>query len=93
MLKKEDVLKVSKLARITISDSDAEEYGAQFQKILEYFEALSSVNTDSVAPLTTPVTIDLFMREDKITQTNSVEDIISNAPDMRGNLFKVPPVV
>lgn len=93
MLKKEDVLKVSKLARIDISENDAEEYGAQFQKILEYFEALSAVNTDNIHPLTTPVTVDLFLREDQVTQKNTVEDVISNAPDIRGSLYKVPPVV
>lgn len=93
MLKKEDVLKVSKLARLSISEQEASEYGDQFQKILEYFNALSAVNTDNVVPTTTPVPVELYLREDKVTQTNSVEDVTSNAPELGGNLFKVPPVV
>lgn len=93
MLKKEDVLKVSKLARLSISEEEAAEYGGQFEKILEYFNALSAVNTDAVHPTTTPVPVDLFLREDQVTQTNSVEDVTSNAPELQGNLFKVPPVV
>lgn len=93
MLKKEDVLKVSKLARLNITDEEATEYGAQFEKILDYFNALVSVPTDNVEPLTTPTPVELFLREDEVTQTNTVEDITSNAPDLRGNLFKVPPVV
>ncbi len=93
MLKKEDVLKVSKLARLSISDAEATEYGEQFQKILEYFNALSAVNTDNVKPTTTPIPIELYLREDAVTQKNTVEDIIANAPELGGNLFKVPPVV
>lgn len=93
MLKKEDVLKVSQLAKLSISEEEAEEYGQQFDKILSYFNALSSVPTDNVEPLMTPSPVELFLREDIITQTNSVEDVVSNAPDLRGHLFKVPPVV
>ena len=93
MLKKEDVIKVSQLARLNITDEEATEYGAQFEKILDYFNALSSVPTDNVEPLTTPTPVELFLRDDVITQTNTVEDIMLNAPDVRGNLFKVPPVV
>lgn len=93
MLQKEDVLKVSKLARLNITEEEAVEYGAQFQKILEYFNELNAVNTDNVEPISTPIPIELFLREDEVTQTNTVEDVISNAPDVRGNLYKVPPVV
>lgn len=93
MLTKDDVLKVSRLARLSITDQEAEDYGAQFEKILEYFKALASVSTDNIEPLVTPTPIELFMREDIVNQTHSVEDILSNAPDLRGHLFKVPPVV
>lgn len=93
MLKKEDVLKVSKLARLQITEEEAAEYGGQFEKILEYFNALSAVNTDSVEPTTTPVPVEIHLREDVVTQKNTVEDVTSNAPELRGNLFKVPPVV
>ena len=93
MLKKEDVLKVGQLARLKLSDEEANEYSQQFVKILEYFNALAKVPTDQVEPLVTATPMDLFLREDEVTQTNSVEDIISNAPDVAGNLYKVPPVV
>jgi aspartyl-tRNA(Asn)/glutamyl-tRNA(Gln) amidotransferase subunit C len=93
VLKKEDVLKVSQLARLNITDEEAEEYRQQLQKILDYFDALSAVATEGVEPLVTPTPIEFYMREDVVTQTNTVEDILSNAPDLRGNLFKVPPVV
>ncbi len=93
MLKKEDVLKVSQLARLSITDEEAVAYGEQFEKILSYFNELASVPTDNVEPLITPTPIELYMREDVINQTNTVEEILANAPDLRGNLFKVPPVV
>jgi len=93
MLKKEDVLKVSQLARLSITESEAEEYGQQFEKILGYFDALSGISTEQVDPLVTPIALEMFLREDQVTQTNTVDDILSNAPDIKGHLFKVPPVV
>ncbi|MCB9073713.1 MAG: Asp-tRNA(Asn)/Glu-tRNA(Gln) amidotransferase subunit GatC [Bdellovibrionaceae bacterium] len=93
MLKKEDVLKVGRLARLKLSEEEANEYHQQFIKILDYFNTLEKVPTDHIEPLVTATPMELFLREDVVTQTNTVEDIIANAPDVAGNLYKVPPVV
>jgi aspartyl-tRNA(Asn)/glutamyl-tRNA(Gln) amidotransferase subunit C len=93
MLSQEAVLKVAKLARIQISSQEAQEYQKQFEKILEYFKKIAAVNTDNIEPLTTPTHVGLFLREDQVLQTVSVDEIVKCAPEAKGNLFKVPPVV
>jgi aspartyl-tRNA(Asn)/glutamyl-tRNA(Gln) amidotransferase subunit C len=93
MLNKETVLKVAKLARLNISEQEAEDYQIQLTKVLENFQKLTQVNTVDIAPMVTPSPIDFYMRADEVSQTVTVEEIIKCAPDAKGNLYKVPPVV
>lgn len=93
MLNKETVLKVAKLARLNISEQEAEEYQNQLAKVLENFQKLTEVKTDGIGPLVTPSPIDFYMRADEVSQTVTMEEIIKCAPDSKGSLYKVPPVV
>ena len=93
MLTQETVLKVAKLARLAITEAEAAEYQKQFDKILGYFKKLAEANTEGVEPLITPTDIEIFWREDVVRQEHSPEDIVKSAPETRGNLYKVPPVV
>lgn len=93
MLNKEAVLKVARLAKLNISEQEAQDYQKQLEKVLENFQKIAQVNTDGVSPLITPTPIELFLREDEVVQTVSAEEIIQCAPEAKGNLFKVPPVV
>ena len=93
MLTEDTVRKVARLASLTITDAEAAEFQAHFDKILTYFETISEANTAGVEPLITPCDIETFWREDVVNQTNTAEEILQNAPDAKGNLFKVPPVV
>ncbi|MBY0383827.1 Asp-tRNA(Asn)/Glu-tRNA(Gln) amidotransferase subunit GatC, partial [bacterium] len=89
MLNKEAVLKVAKLARLNISEQEAQDYQKQLEKVLDSFQKIAVVNTDGVEPLVTPTPVDLFMREDEVQQLVTVDEIIKCAPDAKGNLFKV----
>lgn len=93
MLTKETVFQVAKLARLTISEEDAVVYQEQFEKILNYFQNISTMDTQGVEPLISPITTPAFLREDKVIQDISVDEILKNAPEAKGNLFKVPPVI
>lgn len=93
MLNKDAVLKVAKLARLNISEQDAQDYQKQLEKVLENFQKIANVNTEAIEPMVTPTPIDLFLRVDEVQQPVTAEEIIKGAPDAKGNLFKVPPVV
>ena len=93
MLDSQAVLKVAQLARLKLSAQDAQDYQQQLQKVLENFAKLANVSTDGIEPLITPTPVELYLRQDQVKQSVTVEEIIKCAPDARGNLFKVPPVV
>ena len=93
MITKEELKKVSDLAKIEVSDSEAQELSEQLSKALGHFQQIAQVNTEGIAPLVTPTEIEAYWREDKVQGQLAVEDILANAPDRLGQLFKVPPVV
>lgn len=93
MIDKKTIEHIAKLSRLSIKYEETEEFSVQLSKVLSYFEHISKVDTTNVEPLVTPVDIKLVLRPDEIKKEFTAEEIVSNAPDKAGNLFKVPPVV
>ena len=93
MIDKKTIEHIAKLARLQVSESEAQEFSTQLSKALGYFEQISKVSTQGVEPLVTPTEIESFWREDGVKKTLSADELVANAPDKVGNLFKVPPVV
>jgi len=84
---------IARLARLQISDEEAQAYSDQLGKALGHFEQIAKINTAGVEPLVTPTEIEAYWREDVVAQEYSAEEMTANAPERAGNLFKVPPVV
>ena len=93
VLDKKTIEHIASLARHHISGVEAQEYSQQLTKVLNYFEQISKVDTNSVEPLVTPTDIKSYWREDSVAKNTNAEDILANAPQRTGNLFTVPPVV
>lgn len=84
---------IAKLARLGISEAEAREYAEQLSKALEYFQQISTINTEGVEPLITPSEIEIYLREDHEKREYSAEEMVANSPQKTGNLFTVPPVI
>ncbi len=93
MIDAKTIEQISYLARLKISAEEAIEYGQQLTKVLEHFEQISKINTDGIEPLVTPAEIEFYARPDESSRETTTEEILANAPEKAGNLFKVPPVV
>ena len=93
MIDKKAIEHIAKLARLHISDTEAQEFSQQLSKALGYFEQISKVNTSGIEPLVTPSEMEVYWREDVVKKELSAEELVANAPEKVGNLFKVPPVV
>lgn len=90
---KKAVMKAANLARLKISDEDANRYGPQLSNIIDFFAQLSEVNTDNVDPLASPVDIALRLRDDKISDGGVQKEVLKNAPEELEGFFVVPKVV
>lgn len=93
MIDKKTIEHIAKLARLQITEAEATEFSQQMEKILQNFKKIESIDTTGVEPMVTPTEIEAYWREDKVVQNYTPEDMVANAPERAGNLFKVPPVV
>lgn len=84
---------IAKLARLNLTESEVKEFSVQISKALGHFEQISKVNTTGIEPLVTPSEMHTYWREDVVKKELSADEIVANAPEKSGNLFKVPPVV
>ena len=87
------VKQVAHLARIAISDEEAETMTGELNEILGWVEQLNSVDVKGVGPMTSVVAMDIKMREDVVSDGGKAEDVVSNAPLSEDNFYMVPKVI
>ncbi len=95
---KETVVKIAKLSRIAISDSEASAMVGELNGILGWVEQLGEVDVTGVEPMTAVIGIDGRMRDDivnadPLTGGGIPQKILANAPAKEGNFFGVPKVI
>ena len=90
---KNTTLKIAKLSRIKIDNSEIEELSAELNSILDWVEQLNEVNTDNIEPLSNVRMSKLPFREDIQNNEDKSNDVLSNAPEKLENYYVVPKVV
>jgi len=87
------VKRVARLARIAVSEEDAQRMTGELNGILGFVEQLSEVNVDGVEPMTSVTPMEMKKRADVVTDGDKADDIIANAPNEDRDFFLVPKVV
>ncbi len=90
---KKSLLKLGKLARISISDDKLNNLSKDLNSILEFVDQLKEIKTDQVDPTSNSLNQKLEVRDDKVDTKNSTEDILENAPEKEMDFFVVPKVI
>jgi aspartyl-tRNA(Asn)/glutamyl-tRNA(Gln) amidotransferase subunit C len=87
------VKRVARLARIAVSEEEANRMVGELNGILGFVEQLSEVNVDGIEPMTSVTPMDMKKREDAVTDGSKADDVVANAPETDRNFFLVPKVV
>ncbi|SES10182.1 Asp-tRNA(Asn)/Glu-tRNA(Gln) amidotransferase subunit GatC [Rhizobium sp. NFR03] len=87
------VKRVAHLARIAVSEDDANRMTGELNAILGFVEQLGEVDVSGVEPMTSVTPMAMKKREDIVTDGNKADDIVANAPNSDRNFFLVPKVV
>ncbi|KQS93834.1 MULTISPECIES: Asp-tRNA(Asn)/Glu-tRNA(Gln) amidotransferase subunit GatC [unclassified Rhizobium] len=87
------VKRVARLARIAVTEEDAQRMTGELNGILGFVEQLSEVNVEGVEPMTSVTPMAMKKRADAVTDGNKADDIVANAPNEDRNFFLVPKVV
>jgi aspartyl-tRNA(Asn)/glutamyl-tRNA(Gln) amidotransferase subunit C len=88
-LTREQVLHIARLARLGLSDDEVTKFQGQLSNILEQFEALRAIDTESVPPTAYTLALENVTREDEERPSLPVEVALANAPQREGNFFRV----
>ena len=89
-LTRQDVLRLAQLARLDLTDEEADEFSAELTEILQYVEHLSAVDIDGLEPTHQLTGMTNVTREDEIKDYGyKTADLLKNLPDVKDNQIKV----
>ena len=87
------VKRVAHLARIAVSEDEANRMMGELTGILGFVEQLSEVDVTGVEPMTSVTPMAMKKRIDQVTDGDKADDVVANAPVTDRNFFLVPKVV
>jgi aspartyl-tRNA(Asn)/glutamyl-tRNA(Gln) amidotransferase subunit C len=87
------VKKVASLARLAVSESEAEALVPELNGILNWVEQLGEVDVTGIDPMTAVIPNTLRLRDDVVTDGNVRDKVLANAPQAEHGFFTVPKVI
>lgn len=90
---RKDVYYMADLARLRLTNEEAEQLEQDMNNILDYMELLGQLDTSDVPPLEHVTDLHAPLREDKAQKPVDHEQALKNAPDADSDYFRVPRVI
>lgn len=90
------VKEIGEIARIAITDEEAQQHATALEGVLAQADALQAVNTDNVEPTTHGMVLEVknIMREDVPHGGLTEEEAFKNAPEpSQDGQFRVPSIL
>jgi aspartyl-tRNA(Asn)/glutamyl-tRNA(Gln) amidotransferase subunit C len=92
-ISQETVIKVSRLARLSLTTDEAEKMTAQLAGMLEHFRDIDALDLADVEPMTQPYPLKNVLREDVIAPSLDRDEVLDQAPAAESGRFRVPPTI
>jgi aspartyl-tRNA(Asn)/glutamyl-tRNA(Gln) amidotransferase subunit C len=92
-LRREDVAKVAKLARLSLSEAELDEFTAQLAQVLEHANDIAALDLEGVVPTAHPFGLINVVREDVLRASLSRDEVLAMAPDAQDGRFAVPRIM
>lgn len=90
----EDVRRVAALAKIAITDAEAQKLAKELDAILGYVRQLDAVDTAGLEPTYQVTGLDNITRKDKVVDyVTNRDDLLKNARKVRDGSIEVPKVL
>lgn len=89
----EQVKHVANLARLAITEEEAEKLTKQLDAIITFAEQLNELDTENVEPTYHVLNMKNVLREDVPQQGLPREEVLKNAPQHQDGQFKVPSIL
>ncbi len=92
-ISREEVEKVSLLARLRLSEPELDTLTGQLGQILQYMDLLEEADTTGVEPMAHPLEATDVFRPDEVRASLDREQALANAPHRDGECYRVPAVL
>ncbi|QHS24193.1 Asp-tRNA(Asn)/Glu-tRNA(Gln) amidotransferase subunit GatC [Virgibacillus sp. MSP4-1] len=92
-ISKDQVKHVANLARLAITEEEAEKLTDELGSIIKFAEQLNELDTENVEPTTHVLDLKNVMRKDEPKQWLTQEEALKNAPDKKDGQFRVPSIL
>ena len=92
-LTRDDVEKVSLLARLRFSEQDLDTLTTQLGQVVEYVRQLEELDTDSVEPMAHVADLTNVLAEDTLRPSLDRAEALANAPKRDEECYRVPAVL
>jgi aspartyl-tRNA(Asn)/glutamyl-tRNA(Gln) amidotransferase subunit C len=87
------VRRIARLARIAITEAEAERLEQELSGILDWVAQLDGIDTSAVEPMTRVAAMTMQKRKDEVTDGFCADDVLKNAPKVDDHYFVVPKMV
>jgi aspartyl-tRNA(Asn)/glutamyl-tRNA(Gln) amidotransferase subunit C len=89
----DDVTRVARLARIALTEAEAQAALAQLSGIFALIEQMQAVDVSRVEPMSHARDVTLRLREDEVTEPDMRDRLLAVAPQVEAGLYLVPRVI
>ena len=93
MLSKEEVIKLSKLARIALTDAEVEKFQKDLSTVLDYVEELKQVDVEGLEEVSQVTGLVNVQRDDVAVAAENHDEILSQAPEIKDGFYKVKAIL
>ncbi|MDE7341537.1 MAG: Asp-tRNA(Asn)/Glu-tRNA(Gln) amidotransferase subunit GatC [Lachnospiraceae bacterium] len=84
---------VSILAKLELSEEEREQAKKDMGRMLDYIDKLGELDTEGVEPMSHVFPVQNVFREDIVTNSDTREQLLANAPEQKDGMFMVPRIV
>ena len=88
-----DVVHVAKLARLALTDEEAERFTEQLAVILEHADDVAALDLDGVPPTAHPLPLENVLRPDEVRRCLDRDEVLAQAPVAEDGRFRVPRIM
>lgn len=90
---KEQVKYVANLARLNISEEEAQRLETEMADIITFADTLSGIDTEGIEPTNHAIRVENVLREDENRESYDRDALLSCAPSKQAGCYSVPKVV
>lgn len=92
-LTQKDILHIARLARLRVTEAEADAAQVQLNNIFGLIEQMQAVNTTGVEPMSHALDVSQRLREDKVSESDQRDKFQNIAPATENGLYLVPKVI